>query len=77
MKVTVVSGSAPAGALVEECASDVPGSPPDGLFFGECACADGFLAADAPGASAIPVTAAAVRVQKTDFNIGSPYESPA
>jgi hypothetical protein len=54
----------------------VSGSPPDGLLVEECASADGFGAADAtPGASAIPETAAAVRVHKTDFNIGSPYRS--
>ncbi len=61
-KVTVVSGSPPEGLLVEECASDVPGSTADGLLLEECACADGFGAADAtPGASAIPVTVAAVK----------------
>jgi hypothetical protein len=55
VKVTVVSGSPPDGVLGEEYASVVGLSTP---------------ADAAPGDSAIPMTAAAVRMRNTDVNTG-------
>src|SRR5580693_5153632 len=58
VKVTVVAGSPPDGVLDEEYASAAGLSVP---------------AEAAPGDSAIPTTAAAVRMRNTDVNIGPPY----